>query len=246
MICELKTIQRVKHNIPIVITNHKHLHNELTYFIYGNGTTEINNELYHYNNRTFAYYKKDTVHNETNPVPCDIIWMHFSLEKNSLVLNEGVFDDPFSEVFDILQKIRKVETERGEAAVVLREAYASELVATVYKLQRQKNYEKDFDKVAEYIDDNKNTEIDFRRLASEYNYSYDRFRHLFKERFGDSPHSYLLKLRIEQATYFLGNTNIPITEIAYETGFNSSSQFVNAFKKHINMTPGEWRRKYSN
>lgn len=241
--CSLKAMQRIKHTIPIEITMQSHSDNELTYFVYGDGTTQINDVVYPYRSKTFAFYKKGTLHNEIDPVPCDIIWMHFSFEAKGVNLVEGVFDDPQSELLRAIQKFRRLEMENCDGKEALKEACLIEIAVIAMRLQNQSSHiGSEFDKVLDYIDENKNTDIDFKAVASLYNYSYDRFRHLFAERFGISPYSYLLKQRIEQATYLLVNTDFSLTTIAYDTGFKSSSQFVNAFKKYKNMTPGEWRK----
>ena len=241
--CTLKAMQRIRHTHPIEIAMQRHNDNELTYFIYGNGTTQINDSVYSYGNKSFAYYKKGTLHNEIDPVDCDIIWLHFSFEADGVELKEGVFEDPNSELLKVIQKLRCLEMEKEEGSKVLKEACLAEMTVTAMRLQNKKaSKERGLERVLEYIDENINSDIDFKLLAHRYNYSYDRFRHLFSERFGISPYSYLLKRRIDQATYLLNNTNFSLTTIAYDTGFKSSSQFLNAFKKIKNITPGEWRK----
>ena len=243
--CKLFVSRRVKHIAPIEIDTASHVNDELTYFIFGSGTTQIRDCVYSYSPKSFAFYKKGTPHNEINLQPCDIIWTHFSYNLKGIELKEGVFDDPDSKLLDILQKLRRLDMENDEGAEVIKEACLAELVVTAYRLQ-QKNSRADgdsmLDGVLEYIDENKNCDIDFSQLASSYNYSYDRFRHIFASRFGMSPYAYLLEQRIEQASYLLENTRLSLTEIAYNTGFNSLSGFANAFKKHRGITPSEWRK----
>ena len=100
-----------------------------------------------------------------------------------------------------------------------------------------------FDKIINYIDQNINEQIDFKLFAQNNHYSYDRFRHIFSEQFGVSPYSYLINQRIEHAKRLLKNSDSSITDIAFDCGFNSSSQFTNIFKKYVLLTPKEYRNK---
>ena len=57
--------------------------------------------------------------------------------------------------------------------------------------------------------------------------------------FGD----YIRKLRIEKATILLTGSQYSLAEIAYLTGFSDQSHFNRIFKKHIGITPAQYRRK---
>ena len=57
--------------------------------------------------------------------------------------------------------------------------------------------------------------------------------------FGD----YIRKLRIEKATTLLMGSQYSLAEIAYLTGFSDQSHFNRIFKKHIGITPSQYRRK---
>ena len=48
-----------------------------------------------------------------------------------------------------------------------------------------------------------------------------------------------------QRAKILVNTDIPITDICYETGFSNFSYFIKTFKKNHNDTPGSYRKKFS-
>ncbi|MBQ8267028.1 MAG: helix-turn-helix transcriptional regulator [Clostridia bacterium] len=123
--------------------------------------------------------------------------------------------------------------------------YLAEAVITAAEKQNEISVISDrinWNKVLSYINSNINEQIDFVSLAQSNNYSYDRFRHLFTQRFGLSPYTYLTKQRIEHAKRLLKNSNSSITDIAFDCGFNSSSQFTNIFKKYVRATPKEYKK----
>ena len=67
---------------------------------------------------------------------------------------------------------------------------------------------------------------------------------IFKEATEQSPIDYLIHLRIQKAMGFLRNTNMQITEIAYNIGFNDSNYFTRHFKKISGQSPRQYRQKH--
>ncbi len=64
----------------------------------------------------------------------------------------------------------------------------------------------------------------------------------FKNTFHQTPMDYLIHYRIEQAKRLLTETDEPVTNIAFMTGFHSSAYFGKIFKKYLNVTPKEFRQ----
>lgn len=80
-----------------------------------------------------------------------------------------------------------------------------------------------------------------RRLARVSGVSAAHFARSFKEAFGVPPHRYLLTRRIEKATALLRDTDLEITEIAFQTGWNSLGTFGRTFRDVTGESPGELR-----
>ena len=81
------------------------------------------------------------------------------------------------------------------------------------------------------------------RLASVSGVSEAHFARSFKEAFGVPPHRYLLTRRIERAVALLRDTNLPITDIAFETGWNSLGTFGRIFRDITGESPSELRQR---
>src|ERR1041384_3358200 len=81
------------------------------------------------------------------------------------------------------------------------------------------------------------------RLASVSGASQAHFARSFKEAFGLPPHRYLLTRRIERATALLRDTDLPITDIAFQTGWNSLGTFGRTFRDVTGESPGELRAR---
>jgi transcriptional regulator GlxA family with amidase domain len=82
-----------------------------------------------------------------------------------------------------------------------------------------------------------------RRLARVSCVSEAHFARSFKEAFGVPPHRYLLTRRLERATALLRDTDLSITEIAFQTGWNSLGTFGRTFRDVTGESPGELRAR---
>jgi transcriptional regulator GlxA family with amidase domain len=82
-----------------------------------------------------------------------------------------------------------------------------------------------------------------RRLARVSGVSEAHFARSFKAAFGVPPHRYLLTRRIERAKALLRDTDTPITEIAFETGWQSLGTFGRVFRDVTGESPGELRAR---
>lgn len=81
------------------------------------------------------------------------------------------------------------------------------------------------------------------RLAEVSGVSEAHFARSFKAAFGVPPHRYLLTRRIERAAALLRDTDLPITDIAFETGWNSLGTFGRIFRDITGENPSELRRR---
>jgi transcriptional regulator GlxA family with amidase domain len=80
-----------------------------------------------------------------------------------------------------------------------------------------------------------------RRLARVSGVSETHFAHSFKLAFGVPPHRYLLTRRIERAVALLRDTDLPITDIALQTGWESLGTFGRTFRDITGKNPGAIR-----
>ena len=81
------------------------------------------------------------------------------------------------------------------------------------------------------------------RLARVSRVSEAHFTRSFKQAGGIPPHRYLLTRRIERAAALLRDTDLPITEIAFQTGWSSLGTFGRTFRDIAGESPGETRAR---
>jgi len=79
------------------------------------------------------------------------------------------------------------------------------------------------------------------RLARVSRVSQAHFARSFKDAFGVPPHRYLLTRRIERAKALLRDTDLSITDIAFQTGWTSLGTFGRIFRDITGSSPGQLR-----
>lgn len=82
-----------------------------------------------------------------------------------------------------------------------------------------------------------------RRLARVSGVSQAHFARSFKEAFGVPPHRYLLTRRIEKAAALLRDTDLSVTDIAFQTGWQSLGTFGRTFRDVTGESPSEHRAR---
>lgn len=69
---------------------------------------------------------------------------------------------------------------------------------------------------------------------------------VFRKATGQAPIEYLVRLRIQKAMALLRNTDLSVTEVALEAGFNDSNYFTRQFGRALNQTPSAYRQSFKN
>ncbi len=82
-----------------------------------------------------------------------------------------------------------------------------------------------------------------RRLARVSGVSEAHFARSFRQAFGIPPHRYLLTRRVERATALLRDTDLAITDIAFQTGWSSLGTFGRTFRDITGESPGDLRQR---
>lgn len=97
-------------------------------------------------------------------------------------------------------------------------------------------------KIQNDIHKNWNKNINFEALCHKYGISYSWFRKSFKEILDTPPSQYLLMLRLRNATRIIQETDLCISQVAFECGFQSAYYFSRIFKQKMKMNPTNVRK----
>lgn len=97
-----------------------------------------------------------------------------------------------------------------------------------------------------YLRLNYKRKINYEFLAESVGYSYDRFRHLFKNEVGVSMKQYQTGIRMSRAKVMLQDTGQSVQEIAKFCGYTTTERFIHAFKKDTGIPPLAYRKMSRN
>jgi len=97
-------------------------------------------------------------------------------------------------------------------------------------------------KLVEFIEANISSDLSLAELADIVGYGISRFKTLFKNSFGCTPHVYVLVRRVEQAKALIDAGRLPLSQIALESGFSHQSHMAAAFRRSLGVSPGQLRR----
>ncbi|MEM9899414.1 MAG: AraC family transcriptional regulator [Pseudomonadota bacterium] len=69
------------------------------------------------------------------------------------------------------------------------------------------------------------------------------FTRAFKKTTQQTPHSFVIQIRVLRARDLLSNTKLTLADIAYACGFSSQAHMTSTFTKHLGISPGRYRRE---
>ena len=85
--------------------------------------------------------------------------------------------------------------------------------------------------------------LDVLALARIAHVSPAHFTRTFRATFGETPHRYLQRRRVERAMFLLRETDRRITDICFEVGFASPGTFSRTFRDIVGRSPRQYRKQ---
>lgn len=85
--------------------------------------------------------------------------------------------------------------------------------------------------------------LDVRSLARVAHVSEAHFIRTFRATFGETPHRYLQRRRVERAMFLLRATDRSVTDICLDTGFTSLGTFSRTFRDIVGESPTVYRKR---
>lgn len=115
----------------------------------------------------------------------------------------------------------------------------------VFKERQESQYHNISEQIIEIIHREFETAVTLEDCAARLHYNVFYLSSVFKKETGMTFSDYLSQYRLSVATRWLTETDMPIKEIAERLAFTNSQNFIRAFRKQEDMTPGQYRSKYA-
>jgi len=142
-------------------------------------------------------------------------------------MNEGIYCKHFHEI------------KQKELFYILRYFYTKKEIASLFAPIISNNIDFKNIVLANYLNASS-----VKELAQICNYSLSSFNRIFKKNFQENPYLWLQNQKIKYIVGRLSDKNIPLGQIIDEFRFSSPSHFTIFCKKHLNLTPSQFRKQH--
>lgn len=238
----------VYHNINYDLHFHKNY--EVIYVMDGTVSCSINNKTAVIGEGDFAFCLSNEIHS-IKSIGESKVWI-------------GVFSEDFVHEFAEYQKDKEgkhfafrcpeplmsylrenlLKSELSDVFVIKSCLYAlcGEYLKQIPLTEKKGNKLEIISEVVSYVEKSYKNHPSLSELAKKLGYEYCYFSKLFNRIFSMSFSEYLNIYRFNEACAILATTDTPITDVAYESGFNSIRSFNNTFKRLAGYPPNEHRK----
>lgn len=101
------------------------------------------------------------------------------------------------------------------------------------------------DAARRFLDDHLDESLTLDDIARRAHLSKFHFLRVFKDAYHDTPLGYLRRRRLDRACALLTRTELPVTAVCLQVGFESLGSFSSLFRRAVGTSPSEYRRAYA-
>ena len=222
----------------------------LIYVTDGVFNTKINDTVFHLNKGAVVLYPPKYKYHYWGEPPSKYLCVHFTGSHVEKILADLGFPlAPYALESDFSPKIKSLFDKMVEKDITkapfLQYSLAcllEEILLTI-AIERVKNSGyRTFKNSIKYIHANYTEKIKVPYLAQLEGLSNSRYITLFSKEMGKTPSEYILDLRLNRASDLLLTTNMEISAVGASSGYNDQYFFSKIFKKHIGISPQEYRK----
>lgn len=164
---------------------------------------------------------------------------------------QGLYFPPKTKT--LRESVRALPSQKGVARITallevlqaLAAATAQPLASPYFQPARGRKAEGRINKVCQYIQKHASEDLSLQKIASLINLSESAFCKFFKRTTGKTYSDYVVEIRLGHACHLLSESDDPISEIAYRSGFDSLTYFNRVFLRKKGLRPREFRKGIS-
>ncbi len=253
-----KTYTNDKHKSIKLLSGYSHWHNniEILYFKEGSGYVYCDNEQFTANpgdifvinsNQEHAFSSDSSVSYYCLIPDTDFCTTN-GINSGSIRFSTQIHDNALCDMLDKFIEIFYSSDVYRDAMLRTHLLFTLIYIAKNHSVQNESadtttNVKKGVYFAVGYIKSHLGEKITIDELAESVNISKYHFIRNFKKITGDTPITFINKLRCETAKKLLTVGSYPINEVCEKCGFENMSYFAKVFKKHTGLTPSEFSEK---
>ena len=263
--CELKIYNENERTNGTYISDwHIHREYEIILILSGKKIFYINNVELELNVGDIIFVDSNIPHKTATPINSSAILLQFNISSHSNSFDESEAINIFrksktpyvvfkaksiinKKISTCISKIQKEYLNQKYYFEYFIKSYLFELTAILYRNEILTDQNEFLEKephlvpVFKYISSHYNEHISLSEISNIANLHSSYFCKIFKSAIGISFVEYLNLVRINKAKQLLQSTQMNITEISYEVGFSSVSDFIKTFKKYNYCSPYKYK-----
>ncbi len=248
------------------MTEHAHDRCEIMYIADGSCKVWLDGQLIGINPKQFVFIDQNVPHQllVEKGIPCTILNLEFSCSPDPKGIDLGylaervksfqVFLDGHQDflllcdsenVYEYLRRLIEMLEKKQPDDQYLIELLLCQLLAGISRCTGSRKRHAGtlyIKKAKEYINSHYLEDISSDMIAEFVGINRSYLHTLFSRYVGCSIMTYTNNLRLDRATFLLKNTNTSITDIAFQSGFNSRQHFGYTFEKHFHTSPFQYRK----
>ena len=234
-----------------------HFHDKHELYCLESGRTKyfIDNEIFLLEPGDMIFVPKNTFHKTVNQDNTDTERTLFTFDDNDIGEDFSSYiewmksikfirlkRDKLHRIQNILQNIENENEKRSDGYEKMLMLYFKQILVLISRYSLEINHKTSklyatAESISKYISENYQSDLSLENLAQIYSMSPSYLSRFFKSSTGVGLNEYVNITRIANAEKMLIETNMPITQIANECGFNDSNYFAAVFKKAKGITP---------
>ncbi len=176
--------------------------------------------------------------------------LRFSREIGTTFFIENIYTDSDQEIFSDLQKIIREDADARDGHLEFVRCYVLEIILTIFRECAEKRNRSEealthytFILTYDYCQKNFASNIKLSEMCRELHYSLPYLSVRFKEVHGCTFTQLIQRFRVEEACRLLISGNKKVVEIAALVGYSDVQSFFKVFKKHMGITPLQYRKQ---
>lgn len=233
---------------------------ELIFVIQGCLDMWEEDEVFHLSEGDTLHLFPGRKHGSIKDMPPELkfYWIHFEIEdgSDSLLQENGETLNPITKLPqtahlsrpDALERLFRIfinEQETGNLYPTSANYLTMLMLLEVAQQARAKIHSEDLSAVAmwahSYIRMNFDRAISASKVAEHIGYNVDYLGRVYREAYGCTLTEAIHRRRIQKAGKYLLNSNLNISQIASDCGFNDPDYFRRIFKRYMKVTPSDYR-----
>lgn len=247
----------LQHSFPL----HWHDYYEIELCTSGEGIQRINGVAYPFSKGSFILLRPSDFHEvevhtplsyfnaSFSSIAIDKKYLHALLKKDRCIygtLSEADFDFLCAVFQKATQENQALQTKETTTLQALLHVILSFLFKTPQFLAIEEKPAFSLGEIIEYIHTHFSNSPSLQEIAAHSGLQPNYFCRKFKQTTGKTYVEYLNTLKIEHAKNMLQTYDLSITEIAFDSGFSSSSSFLREFKKQTGYSPLQYKKRKIN